>query len=162
MNFNLSCVKEGFLGGTIGKEPACPCRRHKRLGFGPWVRKILWMWAWQNTPVFLPGESHGQRILAGYSSLGSKRVGHGWVTETHTRGLPASVCLQWDSKFQSYCLAGLLPPLETQMQPISVVPPDPHTQERGRLFPGVYVSSSACSLRLENYRRVSTLGNPRV
>ena len=28
------------------------------------------------TPVFLPGESHGQRILAGYSPGGCKRVGH--------------------------------------------------------------------------------------
>ena len=25
-----------------GKESACPCRRHKRLGFSPWVRKIPW------------------------------------------------------------------------------------------------------------------------
>ena len=27
-------------------------------------------------PVFLPGESHGQRSLAGYSSGGLQRVGH--------------------------------------------------------------------------------------
>ena len=31
---------------------------------------------WQPTPVFLPGKSHGQRILAGYSPRGHKRVGH--------------------------------------------------------------------------------------
>ena len=31
MNFNLSYVKEGFLGSAIGKEPACQCRRHKGL-----------------------------------------------------------------------------------------------------------------------------------
>ena len=36
-------------------------------GFIPWVRKIPWRREWQLTPVFLPGESHGQRILAGYS-----------------------------------------------------------------------------------------------
>ena len=35
-------------------------------GFDPWVRKILRKRAWQPTPVFLPGESHGQRSLAGY------------------------------------------------------------------------------------------------
>ena len=29
--------------------------------------KIPWKRKWQPTPVFLPGESHGQRILAGYS-----------------------------------------------------------------------------------------------
>ena len=31
------------------------------------VGKILWRRAWQPTLVFLPGESHGQRSLAGYS-----------------------------------------------------------------------------------------------
>ena len=34
--------------------------------FNPWVRKIPWRRAWQPSPVFLPGESHGQRSLAGY------------------------------------------------------------------------------------------------
>ena len=43
------------------------CRRHKRHGFNLWVRKIPWRRAWQPTSVFLPGESHGQRSLAGYS-----------------------------------------------------------------------------------------------
>ena len=47
-----------------GKEPACQCRRHSRRGFNAWVRKIPWRRAWQPTPVFLPGESHGQRSLA--------------------------------------------------------------------------------------------------
>ena len=51
-------------GGASGKEPACQCRR---LEFDPWVRKISWKRAQQPTPVFLPGESHGQRSLAGYS-----------------------------------------------------------------------------------------------
>ena len=35
--------------------------------FEPWVEKIPWRRAWQHTPVFLPGESHGQRSLVGYS-----------------------------------------------------------------------------------------------
>ena len=38
-----------------------------RPGLDPWVRKILWRRAWQPTPVFLPGESLGQKSLAGYS-----------------------------------------------------------------------------------------------
>ena len=42
------------------------CRRHKRYGFNLWVRKIPWKRAWQPTPVFLPGESCGQRRRAGY------------------------------------------------------------------------------------------------
>ena len=37
------------------------------IRFDPWVRKIPWRRAWQPIPVFLPGESHGQRSLAGYS-----------------------------------------------------------------------------------------------
>ena len=39
----------------------------KRPGFHPWVRKIPWRREWQPTLVFLPGEFHGQRSLAGYS-----------------------------------------------------------------------------------------------
>ena len=50
-----------------GKEPVCQCKRHKRCGFDPWVRKIPWRRAWQPTPVFLPGESCGQKSLAGFS-----------------------------------------------------------------------------------------------
>ena len=44
-------------------------KRHK---FYPWVRKIPWKRAWQHTLVFLPGESHGQRRLVGYSPWGHK------------------------------------------------------------------------------------------
>jgi len=62
----------GFPGGASGKELACQCRRHKRLRFNPWVGKIPWKRAWQPTPVFLAGESHGQRGLAGYSLWGHK------------------------------------------------------------------------------------------
>ena len=38
--------------------------------FDPWLRKIPWRREWQPTPVSLPGESHGQRSLAGYSPWG--------------------------------------------------------------------------------------------
>ena len=62
----------GFPGGASGEEPVCQCRRHKRSGFNPWVRKILWRKAWQPTPVFLPGESHRQRSLEGSSQWGRK------------------------------------------------------------------------------------------
>ena len=34
--------------------------------FDPWVGKIPWRRKWQPTPVFLPGESYGQRSMAGY------------------------------------------------------------------------------------------------
>ena len=36
-------------------------------GFSPWGGMIPWRRAWQPTPVFLPGESHGHRSLTGYS-----------------------------------------------------------------------------------------------
>ena len=46
----------------------------------PWVGGIPWMRKWQPTPVFWPGESHGQRSLAGYSPWGC-RVRHDRATE---------------------------------------------------------------------------------
>ena len=48
------------------------CRRHKRCEFDPWVGKIPWRRTWQPTPVFLPGESHGQSRLVGYGPQGCK------------------------------------------------------------------------------------------
>ena len=57
----------GFPGGISGKEPACQCRKQKSHGFNPWVSKIPWRREWQPTPVFLAGESHGQRSLLGCS-----------------------------------------------------------------------------------------------
>ena len=54
----------GFLGGASGKESTCQC---KRWGLDLWVGKISWSRNWQPTPVFLPGKTHGQRRLAGYS-----------------------------------------------------------------------------------------------
>ena len=54
------------------------CMRHR---FDPWLRKIPWRRAWQSTPVFLPGESHGQRSLAGYSPWGHKGVRNNLATE---------------------------------------------------------------------------------
>ena len=57
----------GFLRYVSSKELTCQWGRHKRQGFNLWVRKIPWKRAWKPTPVFLPGESHGQRSLVSYS-----------------------------------------------------------------------------------------------
>ena len=57
----------GFPGGASGEELDCQCRRRKRHGFSSWVGKIPWRQVWQPTPVFLSGESHGQRSLVSYS-----------------------------------------------------------------------------------------------
>ena len=51
-----------LAGGISGKEPACQCRRCKWCAFDP---KISWRRVWQPTPMFLPGEYHGQRSLTG-------------------------------------------------------------------------------------------------
>ena len=53
--------------------------------FDPWVGKISWSRAWQRTPVFLPGESHGQRSLVDSCSLGPKESDMTEATErTHS------------------------------------------------------------------------------
>ena len=70
--FTTSCVKTNVPGGTSHKEPACQFRRQERHRFSSWVGKIPWRRAWQPIPVFLPGESYGQRSLAGYSPGGHK------------------------------------------------------------------------------------------
>ena len=51
---NPGLCHRGFHGGSEGKESTCNA-------------KIPWRRAWQPTPVSLPGESHGQRSLVGYS-----------------------------------------------------------------------------------------------
>ena len=63
-----------FAGGASGKEHTCQGRRHKRHRFNPWVGKIPWRMAWQPTPVFWPGESHGKRSLVGYSPKDHKEL----------------------------------------------------------------------------------------
>ena len=49
-----------------GKQTTCQGRR---LRLDPWIEKIPWKREWQPTPVFLPGECHGQRSLAGGKEL---------------------------------------------------------------------------------------------
>ena len=81
-SIQLSCYS--FLCGgiplTLGlpwwlssKESACQWRR---WGLDPWVRKIPWRRKRQPTPVFLPGKSHGQKGLGGYSPWSLQRAGH--------------------------------------------------------------------------------------
>ena len=80
----------GFQDGAGSKELACQFRRHRRWGFDPWVEMICWRRKWQPIPLFLPGESHGQRSLAGCSPRGHRESDTTEVTYTHTdwtRGL---------------------------------------------------------------------------
>ena len=50
------------------------CKRPRRWGFVLWVRKIPWRRKWQSAPVFLSGQSHGQRSLVGYSPKGHREL----------------------------------------------------------------------------------------
>ena len=56
---------EGLPRWLSGKEPAFQCRRHRKHGHDPWVRKIPWSRKWQRTPVLLPGKFYGHRSLVG-------------------------------------------------------------------------------------------------
>ena len=59
---------ELLLPWWLRRQRLCPQCRRPRIN--PWVRRIPWRRKWQPTPVFLPGKSHGQRSLAGYSPWG--------------------------------------------------------------------------------------------
>ena len=50
------------------------CLQFRRLRLNPWIRKIPWRREWQPTPVFLPGEFHGQRSLVGYNPWDRKEL----------------------------------------------------------------------------------------
>ena len=67
----------GVPGGSVGKESDCNvghCLQET------WVQFLgqeepLWRRKWQPTPVFFPGESHGQKSLVGYSPWGRRKSG---------------------------------------------------------------------------------------
>ena len=86
----LRNVQASLVAQRLKRLPAM-----RRPAFDPWVGKIPWRRKWQPTPVFLPGESHGQRSLVGYSPQGHKESD---MTERlHTHNVQAgtgSLCLR--------------------------------------------------------------------
>ena len=50
----------GFPVALAVNNPPANAGDIMRRGFDPGVEKIPWRSAWQPTPVFLPGKSHGQ------------------------------------------------------------------------------------------------------
>ena len=64
--------------------------RHR---FNLWVGKIPWSRKWQPVPAFLPGESRGQRSLAGYSPEGLKEVGVAEAVEHACGAMESQTCL---------------------------------------------------------------------
>ena len=94
IHLNHDCSRRGVSPVAQCKESTCQCRR---CGFDPWVAKVLWRRKWKPTPVFLPGESHGQRSLVGYSLRGCKQS----VDWAHTRTVMRKslwwliLCVNW-------------------------------------------------------------------
>ena len=100
------------------------CRRQR---FYPWIEKIPWRRAWQPTPVFLTGESHGQRRLVGYSPWGHKESDmteetacictthehefpgtHSFHCGNQNIGQPYFKCLLWGFYFLRLKIIGLM------------------------------------------------------
>ena len=71
-NIYITICKMGFPGDSDGKKSSCnegdPGSVPGLGRFQPLVVRQL------TTPVFLPGESHGQRSLVGYSPWGCKEL----------------------------------------------------------------------------------------
>ena len=87
----MSASAQNWVGGIPGvavvKHSTCQCRRYKRCGFIPWVRKIPWSKKWQPILVFLSGKFHGQRTLVGYSPWDCKEsVMTEWLCSYTPRG----------------------------------------------------------------------------
>ena len=110
-----------FGGGQIGLPWWLSWQRIrlqcKRPRFDPWVRKIPWRREWPPTPVILPGESYGQRGLAGYSPWGHKESD---VTEQLNTEGHNYYCLS-DSKLELFLFCSEHPLLGRQLP----VPPTP-------------------------------------
>ena len=82
--FSFLRTLHGLPRQLSGQRIRLQCRRRRRRGFDSLIRKIPWRKAWQPTPVFLLGESHGQRSLVGQGPQIPKGSNMTEVTE-HTR-----------------------------------------------------------------------------
>ena len=68
------------------KNPSANAGDREDAGSIPGLERFPWRRRWQLIPVFLPGKSHGQRSLAGYSPWLCKEsdMTEGLSTHTHT------------------------------------------------------------------------------
>ena len=83
--FVLGYSQLGFPWWLSSKESAYDAEDAECPRFDPWIGKIPWRRAWQSTPVLLPGESHRQRSLAGYSPWACEESDTTEVTNTHSQ-----------------------------------------------------------------------------
>ena len=63
----IDIIGASLVAHTVKNLPEMPQTQVQSLGL-----MVSWRRKWQPTPVFLPGESHGQRSLGGYSPWGRK------------------------------------------------------------------------------------------
>ena len=109
-------------------------------GFDLWLGKIPWRRAWQSIPVLLPGESHGQRSLVGYSSV--QALSHVWLfvtpwTEAHQAFL--SIADSW-SLFKLMSIKLVMPSNHLLLWRPLLLPP--------LNFPSIRVFSNESVLRI--------------
>ena len=64
----VTSIQIGFSGGSVVKSQSA------NVGSIPGLKRCLGGEKWELTPIFLPGKSHRQRSLAGYSPWGCKRI----------------------------------------------------------------------------------------
>ena len=89
--FYFLCFPE-FPGHSDGKESAC---KAEDPGSNPRVKKIPWRRKWKPTPIFLPGEFHGQRSLVGYSPWGHKESNMTEQLTCHFSAFQLTPCLKY-------------------------------------------------------------------
>ena len=95
------------------------CLQCRRPRFNHWVQKTPWRRKWQSIPVFLPGEFHRQRSLAGYSPRGQKGL------DTTERPIPSprpAIPVVWNLKWGQSLACTLWFPLNI----FTHAPPHPH------------------------------------
>lgn len=67
-----------------------------------WVRNIFWSRIWQHTPVFLPAESHRQRIPGRPQTMGSQRAGHDWAKQLSMHACIISLTMEKILSYEKY------------------------------------------------------------
>ena len=131
------------------------CLQCWRSGFNPWVGKVPWRRKWHPTPVFLPGKSHGQRNLVGYSPWGHKELD---TTEQLTFAFTyilLQLCLRLSFPFSSVTQScpTLCDPMDGSLPGSSV-----HGIFQARILEWVAISSSRGSSCISYISYVSCIG----
>ena len=118
-----------------------------RCGFDPWAGKIPWRRKWYSTPVFFPGESQGQRSLAGYSLWTRKQSN---TAKRLNMQCMSMKILKWSEVTQLY--PTLCDPMDCSLPETSV-----HGIFQARVLEWVAISYSRVSSRPRDRTQVSCI-----